>query len=101
MVIGVITWELHLAGCQSLKDKRRVLKSLKDRLHDRFNVSVAETAHHDLWQRAELACCAVSGDRATVRLAEPVVAAPGQAAVIYDGDRVLAGGWIARESDLV
>src|SRR6266704_3447017 len=49
-----MTWELHLAACQSLKDKRHVLKSLKDRLHNRFNVSAAETAHHDLWQRAEL-----------------------------------------------
>src|SRR5215475_1569097 len=38
----------------------------------------------------------VSGPRAVVELAEPTVAAPGQAAVIYDGDRVLAGGWIAR-----
>ncbi len=39
---------------------------------------------------------AIDGDRADVRLAEPTVAAPGQAAVVYDGDRVLAGGWIAR-----
>ncbi|HEU4610606.1 MAG TPA: aminomethyltransferase beta-barrel domain-containing protein, partial [Kofleriaceae bacterium] len=38
----------------------------------------------------------VDGDRATVRLAEPTVAAPGQAAVLYAGNRVLAGGWIAR-----
>jgi tRNA-specific 2-thiouridylase len=38
----------------------------------------------------------VAGDRATVRLAEPTVAAPGQAAVLYAGNRVLAGGWIAR-----
>jgi len=37
----------------------------------------------------------VDADRATVQLAEPTVAAPGQAAVIYDGDRVLAGGWVA------
>ena len=43
-----MTWELHLAACHSLKDKRHVLKSLKDRLHNRFNVSAAETAHHDL-----------------------------------------------------
>ena len=54
MVVGVMTWELHLEGCRSLKEKRHVLKSLKDRLHNRFNVSAAETAHHDLWQRAEL-----------------------------------------------
>lgn len=63
MVIGVVTWQLHLDGCASLKDKRRVIKSLKDRLHSRFNVSVAETDYHDLWQRAELACCVVAVDR--------------------------------------
>lgn len=63
-VVGVIVWELHLDACHSLKDKRHVLKSLKDRLHNRFNVSAAETAHHDLWQRAELTACVVSNERA-------------------------------------
>src|SRR3989442_12936032 len=58
-----MTWELHLEGSRSLKDKRHVLKSLKDRLHNRFNVSAAETAHHDLWQRAELTVCVVSNER--------------------------------------
>ena len=46
--------------------------------------------------RVEPACDGAAGPRAVVELAEPTVAAPGQAAVIYDGDRVLAGGWIAR-----
>ena len=63
MVIGVIGWELEVFGCQSLKEKRQVVKSLKDRLHDRFNVSVAETAHHDVWQRAELTAAVVASDR--------------------------------------
>jgi hypothetical protein len=63
VVVGLTTWELHLDGCRSLKDKRRVLKSLKDRLHNKFNVSAAETAHHDLWQRAELTVCVVATDR--------------------------------------
>ena len=63
MVIGVRSFELHLAGAHSLKDKRSVLKSLKDRLHNEFNVSVAETAHHDVWQSAELTVCLVSSDR--------------------------------------
>ncbi len=63
MVVGIVTWELHLNGCQSLKDKRRILKSLKDRLHQRCNVSVAETDHHDLWQRAELSCCVAATER--------------------------------------
>jgi uncharacterized protein YlxP (DUF503 family) len=63
VVVGVRTWELHLAGCQSLKDKRRVLKSLKDRLHHQFNVSAAEVDYQDSWQRAALACSVVSTDR--------------------------------------
>ena len=62
MVVGLITWELHLDGCRSLKEKRHVLKSLKDRLHNRFNVSVAEVEHHDLWQRATIAVSAVAGE---------------------------------------
>ena len=49
-----------------------MLKSLKDRMHKEYNVSVAETAHHDVWQRAELTACVVSGDR---RHAESVLAA--------------------------
>ena len=63
-MIGVAVWDLQLPGCSSLKDKRSVLKSVKDRLHNQFNVSVAETARQDEHQRAELAACVVSGDRA-------------------------------------
>ncbi|MFQ5550535.1 MAG: DUF503 domain-containing protein [Gemmatimonadales bacterium] len=61
-MVGLVGWDLHLAGCRSLKDKRRVIKSIKDRLHRQFNVSVAETDCHDLWQRAQLTCCVVSRD---------------------------------------
>jgi uncharacterized protein YlxP (DUF503 family) len=63
MVIGVVSWALHVAGAQSLKDKRGVIKSMKDRMHNEFNVSVAETAHHDTWQTAELTACVVAVDR--------------------------------------
>jgi len=63
VIVGVMTWELHLHACQSLKDKRTIVKSLKDRMHNRFNISVAETAHHDLWQRAELTAAVVGTDR--------------------------------------
>jgi uncharacterized protein len=62
MVVGVIVWELEVFGCQSLKDKRRVVKSLKERLQARFKVSAAETNHQDLWQRAEIAACVVAGE---------------------------------------
>ena len=71
MVVAVRSWELALAGCQSLKDKRRIVKSLKDRLHRQFNVSAAEVDHQDAWQRAALACSVVSTER---RHAEEVLA---------------------------
>ena len=63
MVIGVVSWALYVAGAQSLKDKRGVIKSMKDRMHNEFNVSVAETDHHDSWQTAELTACVVAVDR--------------------------------------
>lgn len=52
MSIGLLTLEIHLPESHSLKDKRQVLRSLKDRLRGRYNVAVAELEHTDLWQRA-------------------------------------------------
>jgi uncharacterized protein YlxP (DUF503 family) len=66
MYASVQTWILHLEGCQSLKDKRSVLQSLKADLRRRLNVSVSEVGAQDLWQRAELACAAVGSDRRVV-----------------------------------
>ena len=66
----MISWELHLAGCASLKQKRAILRSLKDRLRNRHNISVAETDHQNTWQRAELCAAVVCTDR---RQAEAVL----------------------------
>ena len=63
MVIGVSTWSLSLPECRSLKEKRSVVKSLKERLQHRFKVSVAETRHQDVWTRAELTAAVVATDR--------------------------------------
>jgi hypothetical protein len=60
----VISWQLVIPGCQSLKEKRMVVRSLKDRIRHRFNVSVAETGHQDVWTRAELSVAVVSQERA-------------------------------------
>ncbi|MEM8932477.1 MAG: DUF503 domain-containing protein [Acidobacteriota bacterium] len=54
MVIGLSTFELHLPHAHSLKDKRKVVKGLVDRVHHRFKVSIIESGHHDLRQRAEV-----------------------------------------------
>ena len=66
MIVAVQTWDLHLPGCQSLKDKRGVLKPLTAGLRRSLNLSVAEIGHQDLWQRAEIACAAVGSARTVV-----------------------------------
>ncbi len=60
--IGVLMLEMRLENSHSLKDKRHVVQSLKDRLRHKFNVSVAEIDHQDLWQRALVAAVTVSSD---------------------------------------
>ncbi len=62
MVVGLCTVELFMAGSQSLKDKRQVLHSLKDRLQGKFNLSIAEVDGQDLWQRAVLGMACVAND---------------------------------------
>jgi uncharacterized protein YlxP (DUF503 family) len=54
MLIGVSTFELHIPYARSLKEKRKVVKGLVDRLHGRWRVSVLESDLHDLHQRAEV-----------------------------------------------
>jgi uncharacterized protein YlxP (DUF503 family) len=60
--VAVGTVELHLPDVGSLKGKRHALKGLKEKLRHRFELSVAEVDHQDLWQRATLALAYVSGD---------------------------------------
>jgi uncharacterized protein YlxP (DUF503 family) len=57
--VALLHVELHIPYSQSLKDKRMVLRRVKDRLQ-KFNVAVAEVEHHDLWQRAGLGIVAIS-----------------------------------------
>lgn len=59
MIVGISVFELHLPASRSLKDKRRVVKSLIEKLYQRYRVSIAETDFHDLHQRAEIALAAV------------------------------------------
>jgi uncharacterized protein YlxP (DUF503 family) len=61
--IGVLTLELRIESSHSLKEKRHIVQSLKERLRHKINVSVAEIAHQDLWQRATVAAVTVSSDR--------------------------------------
>ena len=60
--VALGTVEMHLPAVDSMKGKRHIIKSLKDKLRDRFEVAVAEVDHHDIWQRATLAVACVSHD---------------------------------------
>ena len=62
MIVGTLKIRLVLRESHSLKDKRRVLKSLKDTLSNKFNISVAETDEQDVWQTAEIGIAAVGTD---------------------------------------
>jgi uncharacterized protein len=60
--VALGTVDMHLPSVDSLKGKRQILKSLKDKLRHRFEVAVAEVNHHDVWQRTTLAVACVSHD---------------------------------------
>ena len=62
MIVGTLKLRFVLRESHSLKDKRRVIKSLKDTLSNKFNISVAETDEQDVWQTAVLGIAAVGTD---------------------------------------
>jgi len=63
MPIAFLTLELHIEAAQSLKDRRQVVRSLKDKLRNSFNVSVAEIDNAELWNRATIGIVSVSQSR--------------------------------------
>lgn len=63
MVVGILSLELHLPMVSSLKEKRSILKSLKDQLRNRFNIAVAEVDANDKWQLASIGVAAIGSDR--------------------------------------
>lgn len=62
MLIALERFDLRIPGCGSLKEKRHVVKTLTAGLRSKFNVSVAEVDHQDLWQRTTIAVGAVAGE---------------------------------------
>jgi uncharacterized protein YlxP (DUF503 family) len=62
MFVGIVRIELHIPAATSLKEKRSVVRGLKDRIRQRVHAAVAEVDHQDLWQRATLGVAVVSGE---------------------------------------
>lgn len=73
MALGLLTLDIKLPGCASLKEKRSRLKPLLARLHREFNISVAEIERQDSWQEATIACALVSNQGAQTQRALQVV----------------------------
>ncbi|MCS7084075.1 MAG: DUF503 domain-containing protein [Aquificaceae bacterium] len=62
MVLGVLKVELFFAHSNSLKEKRKYLRSIKEKVRNSLNVAVGETDYQDLWQRSELSFACISND---------------------------------------
>ena len=62
MTVGLLTLDIRVPGSRSLKDKRRVVKSLKEQMRGRYNCSVAEVGFKDQWARAEVVVAVVGDD---------------------------------------
>ena len=92
--IGALTLELRIEDAHSLKDKRHVVRGLKDRLRHKFNVSVAEIGSQDVWQHAVIAIVAVGSDR---EYAEQLLNAVEQEAEAFLGGALTGSGteWLA------
>jgi uncharacterized protein YlxP (DUF503 family) len=63
MVVGLASIEVHIPESGSLKSKRHFIKRIKDRVKNRFNVSIAEVDHNDLWQRTTLGVSVVANEK--------------------------------------
>jgi uncharacterized protein len=62
MSVGILTLQVQLPGCKSLKEKRSRLKPLIARLHREFNISVAELEQQDNWDEATIGCAMISNE---------------------------------------
>lgn len=89
MIVGVLTVDLAIFDAQSLKDKRRVVSSLKQKLRNRYNVSVAEVGYADSPKRCRLGVAVVSGESRVIhsqldKIVDTVRRAPGLSLLDYE-----------------
>ena len=92
MPIGLLTLEIHIPDAHSLKEKRVLVRKMKDRLRARFNVAVAELDHQDLWQRSVLGIVSIASDAKVLeRLMESVQ---------LESEKILGGDLVRCELEL-
>ncbi len=93
MTISLLTLEIHIPDSRSLKDKRQVLRSLKDRLKSRYNVAVAELDHQDSWQRSQIGIVSISNDQAHLQQA--------MQAVLAEAEEILGRDLASHELEMI
>ena len=93
MPVGLLTLELHIAEAQSLKDKRQVLRGLKERLRSHFNMVDAELDFEDVWQRSVVGVVTLSNEEHHVEEALQKVLA--------EADRILGPTLVSHAVDLL
>ena len=93
MPVGLLTLELHIPDAQSLKDKRQVLRSLKDKLRGKFNVAVAELDFHDTWQRSVVGVVTLSNEQRHVE--------ESLQHVLEEADSILGSFLIGQQVDII
>ena len=69
MIIGILNIELSIPESNSLKAKRQIIKSLKDKLRRSFNISISETDNHDIWQRCSIGISMVGAEKSFINSA--------------------------------
>ena len=93
MPVGLLTLELHIPDARSLKDKRQVLRSLKDKLCREFNVAVAELDQQDVWQRSVVGVVTLSNEEKHVK--------ESLQKVLDEADRILGSFLIGQKFEIV
>ena len=86
MFVGIAKLKLSISESHSLKDKRMVLRRIKDRVRERASVMLNEVGEQDVWQRAELGCAVVSSDR---RLAQELLDEVIRIAIAAGGSEII------------
>lgn len=63
MIVGILILDLFSKDIHSLKEKRQIISSIKDKLRHKFNISIIESDYQDLWQKMQLAIALVSNSK--------------------------------------
>ena len=69
MIVGIMVLDLHSNSTHSLKEKRQIVSSMKEKLKNKFNISLVESDHQDLWQKIQIAIAMVANSKTIVEKA--------------------------------